>query len=277
VPRRSLIALLVLAVVATAAIALVFLRSEPDAEIIVQLDWTVDDSCPDAVLVGAAGSGQRDDILGVGPQVESAVSGFSSQLRDQLSVSVYAGFVALDYPAPGILEGSLQGLLGNGMFDSIAQGQATLTSLIGTIAERCEDSIIYLIGFSQGASVVHTTVVEMPAEYQDSIGGAVVLADPFRDADDPNALHFTTEPDPDATGTPTPHTRDGSLGGLPLPEWVDGSFYSACALRDTVCNFALRDLLVTDEVHTEETYNGLGPEMGKLLADDLLKRKLAAQ
>jgi hypothetical protein len=256
---------------------LVLLRSEPDAEIIVELDWTVDDSCPDAVLIGAAGSGQRDDILGVGPQVESAVSGFSRQLRGQSSVSIFAGFVALDYPAPGILEGSLQGLLGNGMFDSIAQGRTTLTSLIGTIGERCEGSIIYLIGFSQGASVVHTTVVEMPAEYQDSIGGAVVLADPFRDADDPNALHFTTEPDPDANGTSTPHTRDGSLGGLPLPDWVDGSFYSACALRDTVCNFAFRDLLVTDEVHTEETYNGLGPEMGKLLADDLLKRKLAAQ
>lgn len=141
----------------------------------------------------------------------------------------------------------------------------------GTVGDRCTESIIYLIGFFQGASVVHTTVVDLPQEYQDSTGGAVVLADPYRDADDPNALHFTTEPDPDDVGTPAPHTRDGSLSGLPLPDWVKGSFYSACALRHTVCNFALRDLLVTETVHTEETYNGLGPQMGAYLAYDLLQ------
>ncbi len=262
------------AVVVVGAIAAVaFFGSRQDAEIIVQLDWTVEESCPDAVLIGAAGSGQRDDVLGVGPQVESAVSGFNSQLREYASVPVFAGFMALDYPAPGLLEGSLQGLAGNSMFDSISQGRETLTSLVGTISTRCQESVIYLIGFSQGASVVHTTVVDMPPEYQDAIGGAVVLADPYRDADDPSAQHFTTEPDPDMVGNPTPHTRDGSLNGLPLPSWVEGSFYSACARRDTVCNFALRDLLVTSEVHSDETYNGLGPQMGRLLADDLLNRQ----
>jgi hypothetical protein len=112
----------------------------------------------------------------------------------------------------------------------------------------------------------------MPEELRPAIGGAVVLANPYRDADDPNALHFTNEPDPDRTGEPAPHTRDGSLNGLPLPDWVRGSFYSACAQRDAVCNFALRDLLVTDMAHTEATYNGLGPQLGRLLADDLIER-----
>jgi cutinase len=260
------------AIVALVVAAVVF-RSRQDPEIIVQLNWTIEESCPDAVLIGAAGSGQRDDVLGVGPQVESALSGFSSRLREQSSVSVFAGFMALDYPAPGLLEGSLQGLTGNSMFESISQGRETMTSLVGTISARCQDSVIYLIGFSQGASVVHTAVVEMPRKYQNSMGGAVVLADPHRDADDPSAQHFTTEPDPDLVGSPTPHTRDGSLNGLPLPSWVEGSFYSACARRDTVCNFSLRDLLATSEVHSDETYNGLGPQMGRLLADDLLNRK----
>jgi len=259
-------------VVAVVLAAVVVLFSQEDVEVVVQLDWTIDEACPDAVLIGAAGSGQRDDILGVGPQVESAVSAFRTQLEERSSVSVFAGFTALDYPAPGIIEGSLQALMGSGMFDSISAGRETLTSLVGAISDRCQESTIYIIGFSQGASVVHTTVVDMPPEYQGSIGGAVVLADPYRDADDPYAQNFTTEPDPDAVGTPAPHTRDGALTGLPLPSWVDGSFYSACALRDTVCNFALRDLLVTDVVHTEETYNGLGPDMGRLLADDLLDR-----
>lgn len=251
------------------------IASQDDAAIVVQLDWTVEDACPDAVLIGAAGSGQRDDILGVGPQVESVVSGFTSQLEETASVSISAGFIALDYRAPGIIEGALQGFRGDGMFDSINEGRETMTALVGTIDERCLGTAVYLIGFSQGASVVHTAVVEMPGEVQDSIGGVVVLADPYRDADDPYAQHFTTEPDPEQLGTPAPHDRDGSLTGLPLPSWVEGSFYSACALRDTVCNFALRDLLATERVHSDETYNGLGPEMGAILADDLLERQEA--
>lgn len=272
--RYSRIAAIAFAVAALGAVIVVIavIASQDDAAIVVQLDWTIDDACPDAVLIGAAGSGQRDDILGVGPQVESALSGFTNQLNETASVSVSAGFVALDYRAPGIIEGALQGFRGNDMFDSITEGRETLMSLVGTIDERCQDTIVYLIGFSQGASVIHTAVVEMPGEVQDSIGGVVVLADPYRDADDPYAQHFTTEPDPEQSGTSSPHTRDGSLTGLPLPSWVEGSFYSACARRDSVCNFALRDLLATERVHSDETYNGLGPEMGAILADDLLER-----
>ena len=267
------IAAIAVAVAALGAVIVVVVASQDDAAIVVQLDWTIDDACPDAVLIGAAGSGQRDDILGVGPQVESTLSGFISRLNETASVSISAGFIALDYRAPGIIEGALQGFRGDDMFDSITEGRNKLTSLVGTIDERCQDTIVYLIGFSQGASVVHTAVVEMPGEVQDSIGGVVVLADPYRDADDPYAQHFTTEPDPEQSGTPSPHTRDGSLTGLPLPSWVEGSFYSACARRDSVCNFALRDLFATEGVHSDETYNGLGPEMGVILADDLLERQ----
>ena len=140
--RPLQVALIVLAVAAAGVIVgVVALRSEDGAEIIVQLDWTVEDSCPDAVLIGAAGSGPRDDILGVGPQVESAVSGFSGRLSGQSSVSVFAGFLALDYPAPGIIEGAPQGLRGDadGMFELLAQGRETLTSLIGTISGQCQD------------------------------------------------------------------------------------------------------------------------------------------
>lgn len=261
------------AIAALTAAILVSIDSETEPEISVLLDWTVADRCPDAVLIGAAGSGQRDDVLGVGPQVESVVSAFTTHLEEKASQSVSAGFVALDYPAPGILEGALQAFRGDdSMADSVSQGRDTLITLVETIEERCEESVVYLIGFSQGASVVHTAVVEMPQELQDRIGGVVVLADPYRDADEPNAEHFTTEPDPENDRTETPHTRDGSLSGLPVPDWVAGSFYSACARRDTVCNFALRDLLATGTVHSDETYNGLGPQLGAVIASDLLKR-----
>lgn len=50
---------------------------------------------------------------------------------------------------------------------------------------------------------------------------------------------------------------------------MEGVFYSACARRDSVCNFALRDLLATEAVHSDETCNGLGPQLGRLLADEL--------
>lgn len=238
----------------------------------VAFDWAPGDACPDAVLIGAAGSGQRDDVLGVGPQVESAVSAFVDHLTERASTPVSIGFTALDYPAPDIIEGTLQALRGDTMFGSIEEGRTTMISLVGDIDRQCSSSGVYLIGYSQGASVVHTSMIEMPQEYREAIAGAVVLANPYRDADDPNALHFTNEPDPDRSGEAAPHTRDGSLTALALPDWVNGSFYSACAQRDTVCNFALRDLFATEAAHTEPAYHGLGPQLGRLLADDLLSR-----
>lgn len=267
--RRLQLAIIAFVLIIAAVATLVLTRS-PSVE--VALDWALEDGCPDAVLIGAAGSGQREDILGVGPQVESAVSAFVTHLTNNASESVSVGFTDLDYSAPGIVEGALQALLGDSMFDSIEEGRTNLTSLIADIDSQCAGSVVYLIGYSQGASVVHTAIAELPAEYRQAIAGAAVLADPYRDADDPNALDFTNEPDPNRAGEPAPHTRDGSLTGLPLPDWVGGSFYSACAQRDAVCNFALRDLLVTDVAHTEATYHGLGPQLGRLLADDLLGR-----
>lgn len=268
--RRLQIGIITGALLIAAVAVLLLTRSGPTID--VALAWTLEDGCPDAVLIGAAGSGQREDILGVGPQVESAVSAFSEHLMAESSKSVSVGFTALDYSAPGIIEGALQALLGDTMFDSIEEGRTALISLIGEIDSQCDGSVIYLIGYSQGAAVVHTALVDMPQEYRPVIAGSAVLANPYRDADDPNAQHFTNEPDPDRPGEPAPHTRDGSLTGLPLPDWVSGSLYSACAQRDAVCNFALRDLLVTDVAHTEATYNGLGPQLGQLLADDLIEQ-----
>ncbi len=265
------LSLALLGVAAVAAFAFVLVASD-DAGVIVEMEWTVDDSCPDAVIIGAAGSGQRDDVFGVGPQIGSAVSGFTTRLEEEASSSVRVGFMALDYPAPGVLEGGLFGFLGDSMFDSISQGRETLKSMIATIGEPCQGSVIYLIGYSQGASVVHTAVAEIPGAQQGAIGGVVVFSDPNRDADDPNVQHFTTEPDPALIGIDTPHTRDGVFTGIASPSWVDGVFYSVCARRDSVCNFSVADLLVADTVHTDEIYHGLGPLLGGLLADDLLDR-----
>ncbi|MDJ0665113.1 MAG: cutinase family protein [Acidimicrobiia bacterium] len=267
--RRLMLGLVATALVAVGAILFAIPRG---STVDVSFDWTLEDGCPDAVLIGAAGSGQRDDILGVGPQVESTVSAFVDQLTERASSSVSVGFTALDYPAPDFIEGTLQALRGDTMFGSIEEGRTTMISLVGDIDSQCTDSGVYLIGFSQGASVVHTSIVEMPLEYRDAIAGAVVLANPYRDADDPNAQHFTNQPDPNRSGDPSPHTRDGSLTAIALPDWVNGSFYSACAQRDTVCNFALRDLFATEAAHTEPAYHGLGPQLGRLLADDLLGR-----
>jgi len=267
--KRLLAILLGLVVVAGLAIAVALARR---GEVTVNMDWTVGDSCQDAVLIGAAGSGQRDDEPVAGPQVESVVSGFTAQLTEHASSAIDVGVMALDYPAPGILEGTLLGFLGDSMVDSIAEGRATLLSAIRTTSERCPTTSLYLIGYSQGASVVHTTVSEIPAKYRESVAGVVVIADPNRDADDPYTEHYTTELDPAVEAVTTPHTRDGVFGALPTPAWLEGSFYSACARRDAVCNSSLTDVLATDSAHTDESYHDLGPYMGKLLADGFLDR-----
>ena len=265
--------LAVLLGLAVVAGAVTVLAPQGDAEIVVDMDWTVDDPCPDGVIIGAAGSGQRDDAFGVGPQVLAALSGFSIQLSQQPASGISVGFIALDYPAPGLLDGGLFGFLGNGLSDSIAQGREILESLLESINERCGEAKVYLIGYSQGASVVHTAVADLPEAYRDAIGGVALISNPNRDADDPNTQHLTTDLDPAREGDVTPHTRDGVFNGLASPVWLNGSLYSACARRDAVCNFALVDLLVANVFHTDEAYHGLSAELGRLLAEDLMTRR----
>ena len=230
----------------------------------------MDDPCPDAVMIGVAGSGQGDDLLGVGSQVGSTLSGFGDQLAVAAQGSVTVGFVALDYPALGVIEGGLLAFLGDTIVESIDEGRQELQSLIGSVGERCEGIPIYLVGYSQGASVIRTALDGLPEALHGSVGGVAVIADPYRDGDDPSVIQLTneTERDPDLL---TPHDRNGMMGGLVIPAWLDAPFYSACARQDAVCNFSLGDLLVTNLTHTEESYHGLGPELGRLLADDLLR------
>lgn len=247
------------------------LRSPTPPQITIDMDWTVEQSCPDAVMIGAAGSGQGDDLLGVGSQVGSALSGFGGQLAAVAQGPVDVGFVALDYPALGVIEGGLLAFMGDTIVESIDEGRRELQTLIGSIGERCEGLPIYLVGYSQGASVIRTALDELPEALHRSIGGVAVIADPYRDGEDPGVLQLTNEPDQGPEGL-TPHDRNGMMGGLVMPAWLDAPFYSACARQDAVCNFSFSDLLITSLTHTEETYHGLGPELGRLLADDLLER-----
>ncbi len=269
-PVKRVVALALVLVPLVLVAAFFALRSGPEPEII--MDWGLDSGCVDGVIIGVAGSGQGDDVLGVGPQVASAVTGFTEQVTAQATTDVSAGFIALDYPALGVIEGGLFGFLGDSMFDSVAEGREELGSLVSDIAERCQGTSVYIVGYSQGASVVREFIDDLSAAGREPIAGIAVLADPYRQADDPNAEHFTTELDPEEAERAAPHTRDGVFGGSPVPDWLDGSFLSACARRDAVCNFAFTDLLAAERYHTEDTYNGLGPQLGELLADDLLAR-----
>ena len=266
-PKLWLPLALVVAIVTAA-----FWATRDGGESSVDLEWTLESGCPDAVIIGAAGSGQRDDVLGVGPQVASVVEAFEVRLLEEPSATLEVGFTALDYPAPGLLDGGLLGFLGNSISDSIDDGSDTLVGFVSAIVDRCDDPAIYLVGYSQGASVVRSAVGQLTVESQAAVAGVVVLADPNRDADDPLAQSLTNEIDPALATDIASHTRDGVLGGMAVPDWLTGSFYSGCARRDAICNFNLGDLLATDAAHTEETYNGLGPQLGVLLADDLISQ-----
>ena len=261
-----------IAIAVVAAAAVVVAMRGGSGEVVIEMSWSVGDSCPDAAVIGVAGSGQRDDELGVGPQVASAVSSFTAQLTEQSSSDVTVGFTALDYPAPSVVEGGLFGFLGNSIFDSIDEGRDLLVESIRSVVAGCDGTTIYLIGYSQGASVVHAAVMELDEPLRAGIGGVAVLANPNRDADDPNTQHFTTELPGDQAASATPHTRDGVLEPMATPDWLAGTFYSACARRDAVCNSSLIDLFVTEVVHSDERYNGLGPELGRVLADRFLSR-----
>lgn len=111
-------------------------------------------------------------------------------------------------------------------FTSERRGTERLARDAGGLAERCADTAILLVGFSQGADVV-SDVVHRAANgtiglSPDRIAGAVMLGSPRRDPDAPNLL--------DTPG-------HGVLGPRPTRELevYDGRVYEVCAPGDPIC------------------------------------------
>lgn len=197
--------------------------------------------CASVTIIGARGSGQ--------PQVEAgrgALSGFGEQVAavateatKGLHAPTTVRYDPLVYPAVGANPTSIATLA---YTQSVQAGVAALKSRVAEFARGCPNTKIVLIGFSQGAQVVHQGAAGLAADTAGHISGVALIADPRRNMviNDSSWINFTWSLKGQLVADRAAAPFNGAAGpgprfGSPL---AMGRVASFCHAGDWVCNSA---------------------------------------
>lgn len=173
------------------------------------------DGCADVHIIGARGSGQT----GYGDQVGAVVSESAAKIRQTgRTVDTHS----LDYPAISISDSFGLVLLNGDYARSVAAGAAALRADLDTLRERCPQTPIILVGYSQGSQAIKQALADRPPI--DRISSVVLLADPTRDITQLGVMRIGA----DAEGS-------GAFGSVMLPEHLRTVALDVCAVGDGVC------------------------------------------
>jgi cutinase len=179
-----------------------------------------DRTCADLVVIGARGSMQSADRnLGVGTEVRVTVEQLARRLRQRSDLTVHVEPVLYDSsPTP-----TAAGFLRN-----TAAGGTLALDRLTSLAARCPSSRFALVGFSQGAHVVHTAAMAVPPSVRSRVALVAMIADPTANPADPIARwSYSAEP----TG------GHGRLGAGPqIPVGLRRAAISLCVAGDAICN-----------------------------------------
>jgi hypothetical protein len=179
-----------------------------------------DRTCADLAVIGARGSMQSADRnLGVGTEVRVTVEQLARRLRHRSDVTVHVEPVLYDSsPTP-----TAAGFLRN-----TAAGGTLALERLTSLATRCPSSRFALVGFSQGAHVVHTAAMAVPSSMRSRIALVAMIADPTDNPDDPIARWSYAA---------RPTSGHGRLGAGPqIPAALRRAAISFCVAGDAICN-----------------------------------------
>jgi cutinase len=181
---------------------------------------TTDATCADLVVIGARGSTQDPTLnAGVGTEVRRTTEQLVARLQKRSDHTV--GVQAIRYDAA--LTSTVDDYLSH-----TAEGSRMMTQRLRSLARRCDDSRFALVGFSQGAQVVHGTASSMGQRLAGRVVLVAMIADPTANpADEITHWSYADEP-----------TRgNGRLGsGPPIDADLRGVAISLCVDGDEICN-----------------------------------------
>lgn len=203
------------------AVALVAVISAVACVILVRRDIapaSVDDRCADVIVLGVRGSGQSlaaND--GLGKEVHRAVDHLTGRLADDdRSVEVWADPYRTSADPTLEIYGA-----------EVDNGSRLLAVHLREVVRDCEDSDIALVGFSEGAQVVHQVGHDLSEHLARRVRLVAMIADPRRNADD-DIAHESLSGE-SATG-------NGTLGaGVPFGPATRDSAVSFCVPGDEIC------------------------------------------
>ncbi|GGF49661.1 hypothetical protein GCM10011519_24500 [Marmoricola endophyticus] len=171
------------------------------------------DGCADLVVLGLRGQGQSaSKAQGVGDEVLGVVRAIGARLPASQSLSL----VAVRHPAR--LSPT------QASYDAdVATGVRMVQRHLDRLARRCPGSAVGLVGFSEGAQVVHLAA----ARTDHRLAFVALMGDPLRrPAGAGRELHLGTR----VTG------RGSNGAGPPFPARVRPYVVEACVAGDNVCN-----------------------------------------
>lgn len=183
----------------------------------------ISERCADLIVYGARGQTQSASAnKGVGHEVLVTVDSLIAHLPKRTGTTVQ--LAAIPYPA--VLEATETAYLRD-----IATGRRLLTASMAADAKKCPHSRLAVIGFSEGAQVVHNTIAGLPASSLGAIVAVALLADPVRNPHDPITLV--------SYGTGPLHGRGNAGYGTEFGTKIRDRIVTFCVEADNVCNAPL--------------------------------------
>ncbi|MCW2768954.1 MAG: hypothetical protein JWR27_387 [Aeromicrobium sp.] len=177
-------------------------------------------TCADLVVIGARGSTQAlDRNFGVGTEVRRTVTELARRLHARGDTTVRLEAVRYDSAATATLAA----------YEShVEKGASMVSSRLDSLSRSCPDTRFALVGFSQGAQVLHTASVDVPPDLARRIPLVAMIADPRHNpSDDIAQWSYAAEPT----------VGNGRLGtGAPIDADLRAAAISLCVEGDEICN-----------------------------------------
>jgi hypothetical protein len=133
-------------------------------------------------IIGVRGSGETasdDNGSGLGTRVGPAYRAAAAELRALGVASTQIHVDALNYPAVPVSSYHIVNLLTGAYATSVSTGVSNLANLIQPEVANCPSTKFILIGYSQGAQVVHEYLDAAPSSVVNRVQGLLLIADPF--------------------------------------------------------------------------------------------------
>lgn len=177
-------------------------------------------SCEDLIVLGARGSTQHPELnSGVGTEVRLVTDRLTRLLSARSGQTVQLEAIDYDSAATATLDAYQA---------HTAAGSELMTSRLRTLARTCPDSRFALLGFSQGAHIVHVTSAQMSSALARRVALVAMIADPWRSPGD-DIQHWSY--------AAKPATEPGRLGaGAPIDADLRAVAISLCVPNDEICN-----------------------------------------
>jgi hypothetical protein len=176
----------------------------------------VSTKCADLVVLGARGSTQSATLnRGVGAEVRLSVEATARRLHQRSNTTVR--IEAVRYDASG----------GAAYVAQVGAGAQLMQRQLTTDARSCPHSRFALVGFSEGAQVVHAAAIDVPQALAHRVALIAMIADPRRNPTDA-ITHWSY-----GKSAPRPG-RDGA--GTPIDSDVRQATITLCAEGDEICN-----------------------------------------